>query len=291
MKKLLVTGISGFLGWNLCNVAKEVWDVTGTFCTHPVSQVGVKCVYVDLTDFTSIKKKFDAVAPDAVIHTAAASSPNYCQQHPLESKIINVDASVFMTELCADKNIPFVFTSTDLVFDGLQSPYREEDPVSPINTYGEQKVLAEDGVLAAYPEAAVCRMPLMFGESSPAYRNFFQQTVDALRQGEELKLFVDEYRTPASGRSAAHGLLLAVDKAKGLVHLGGIERISRYNFGLLMMDVLGVSEAHMVRCEAKDMVMSAPRSPDVSLDSSKAFGLGYRPLSLREELEKLLGQV
>jgi hypothetical protein len=33
--------------------------------------------------------------------------------------------------------------------------------------------------------------------------------------------------------------------------------------------------------------MAAPRSADVSLDSSKAFALGYEPLSLREELEAL----
>ncbi len=291
MKKLLVTGVSGFLGWNLCSEAKDVWDVTGTFCTHPVCQDGIRCVHVDLTDIVSIKKVFDDVAPDAVIHTAAASSPNYCQLHPQESKIINVDASVFMAGLCADRNIPFVFTSTDLVFDGLQAPYSEEDPVSPINIYGKQKVLAEEEVLSVYPDAAVCRMPLMFGESSPAYQNFFQQTVDALRDGGELKLFVDEYRTPASGRSAANGLLLAVEKIKGLIHLGGIERISRYNFGLLMMDVLGVNEAHLVRCEAKEMVMSAPRAQDVSLNSSKAFALGYKPLPLREELKVLFRRI
>lgn len=255
--------------------------------THPVSQDGVRCVQVDLTDFASLKHVFNDAAPDAVIHTAALSSPNYCRQHPRESKAINVDASVFIAGLCADMKIPFVFTSTDLIFDGLNAPYREDDSLSPVNVYGEQKVMAEEGVLTAYPEAAVCRMPLMFGESSPAYRNFFQQTVNALRKGEEVRLFVDEYRTPAAGRTAAKGLLLALEKVKGLIHLGGIERISRYNFGLLMMDLLGVREAHLVRCESKEMIMSAPRAPDVSLDSSKAFALGYGPLSLRKELEML----
>ena len=38
-----------------------------------------------------------------------------------------------------------VFTSSDLVFDGLKAPYRESDPVSPVSVYGEQKVLAEEG--------------------------------------------------------------------------------------------------------------------------------------------------
>ncbi len=284
MKKLLVTGVSGFLGWNLCQEAKESWDVTGTFCTHPVSQDGVHCVHIDLTDITSIKKVLNDTAPDAVIHTAAASIPNYCQQHPRESKIVNVDASVLLAELCAELKIPFAFTSTDLVFDGLNAPYREDDLPSPINVYAEQKIMAENGVLAAYPDAAVCRMPMMFGASSPSYQSFFQQMVDALRQGEELKLFIDEYRTPASARTASRGLLMALNKVHGVIHLGGCERISRYNFGLLLMDVMGVKEANIVRCEVKDMVMSARRAPDLSMDSSKAYELGYRPLTLREEL-------
>lgn len=84
------------------------------------------------------------------------------------------------------------------------------------------------------------------------------------------------------------GLLLALEKVSGIIHLGGAERISRFNFGLLMMDVLGLRKAKLIRCRQKDLDLPAPRVPDVSLDSSKAFALGFIPLSLREELERLL---
>ena len=290
MKKLLVTGASGFLGWNLCHEAKNNWDVTGIFHSHPVQPEGVSAIELDLTDYKSLKRIFCDVGPDGVIHTAAAASPDYCQEHPNKSRKVNIDTSVTLAGLCADMKIPYVFTSTDLVFDGLQAPYSEDDAPSPLNIYGEQKVLAEENVLNEYPEAAVCRMPLMFGHSSPAYQTFFQQMIDALNTGGELRLFTDEYRTPVSSKTAARGLLLALEKVQGVAHLGGIERISRYHFGLLMMDVMGINKARLVQCEQKDIVMSAPRAPDLSLDSSKAFALGYKPLSLREELKRLLAQ-
>jgi dTDP-4-dehydrorhamnose reductase len=52
-----------------------------------------------------------------------------------------------------------------------------------------------------------------------------------LKEGKELRLFIDEFRTPVSGVTAAQGLLLALDKVRAIIHLGGKERISRYDFG------------------------------------------------------------
>lgn len=291
MKKLLVTGASGFLGWNICRSAQKEYRITGTAFSHPLDISGVTMVKVDLTDFRELKKVFGEVRPDAVIHTAAASSPNYCQEHPEISRKINFEASLNIAGLCADYGIPLVFTSTDLVFDGLNAPYREEDSVSPVNVYAEHKVMAEEGVIKAYPSAAVCRMPLMFGIPSPAYRSFMQTMLSALREGRELRLFENEIRTPVSGQTAVEGCLLALKKVKGLIHLGGRERISRYHFGLLMMDVFGISEARLIRCKYEDIPMPAPRSPDVSLDSSRAMALGFKPLSLREELKRLAGMI
>ena len=288
MKKLLVTGASGFLGWNICREAKESWDLYGTVFANPKEAPGVNIIRIDLTDFKALKKIFKDIGPDAVIHAAAATSPNYCQEHPDRSKKINVEAAVNLAGLCADRNIPFVFTSTDLVFDGLNAPYREDAPVCPVNIYGEQKVIAEKKILGIYPSTAVCRMPLMFGEPATVDSGFFRSMIKALKEGDELNLFVDEFRTPVSGQTGARGLLLAVEKAKGLLHFGGKERISRFNFGILMMDVLNVSEARLVRRSQKEMKMSAPRAPDLTMDSSKAFRLGYNPKPLREQLVECL---
>lgn len=291
MKKLLVTGASGFLGWNVCQLAKQQWEVYGTSYSHSIEIPGVTVIKVDLTNFQELKQLFQEIQPAGIIHTAAQSNPNFCQLHPHETYPINVTASCNIADLSADYNIPCVFTSTDLVFNGLNAPYQETDSVSPINYYGEQKVIAEQGMLARYPETAICRMPLMFGITPPTANSFIQPFIKILRAEKELTLFTDEFRTPVSGTTASSGLLLALEKFTGIIHLGGKERISRYDFGCLMAEVLKLPQDKLKACLQKDVQMSAPRPNDVSLDSTKAFSLGYAPMSLRQELENLRANI
>ncbi len=294
-KRLLLTGGSGFLGWNVCRVARKElepgseipWEIHGIVHSRCVDMEGVHIRQADLSRYDELKRLFAEIQPDALIHTAAMSNANFCQQHREETWKINVDAAINMAGLCADRGIPCVFTSSDLVFDGLNPPYREDDPVCPVNAYGEQKVMAERGMADRYPAVAVCRMPLMFGDAGPVAQSFIQPMIQAMREGRELKLFTDEFRTPVSGRAAARGLMLALEKVRGIIHLGGPERISRYGFGRLLADVLEVRDARLVACTRKDVPMPAPRSADVSLESGRAFALGFSPAPPRDELRWL----
>jgi dTDP-4-dehydrorhamnose reductase len=287
MKKLLITGASGFLGWHLCQIAQQNWEVYGTYYSHNIEIAGIKLIKLNLTDFTELKQVFSEIQPDAVIHTAARSQPNFCQIHPQESHLINVTASSNIAGLCADYSLPCVFTSTDLVFDGLNAPYKETDDVCPVNIYGEQKVMAEIAMLEHYPMTAVCRMPLMFGNATPTAKSFIQPFIEILKERKELNLFIDEFRTPASAKTAVQGLLLALEKVNGIINLGGKERISRYDFGQILIEVFQLPATGLKGCRQEDVKMTAPRPADVSLDSSKAFALGYQPLSIKAELEAL----
>ncbi|MEM9088720.1 MAG: NAD(P)-dependent oxidoreductase [Cyanobacteria bacterium P01_F01_bin.53] len=291
MTKLLVTGASGFLGWNLCQIAAKDWDVYGVYHSRSLTIPGTTLLKADLTNPQDLQSLFKTVQPDAVVHLAAESSPNYCQDHPEVSHQLNVIVSRDIAKQSADADIPLAFASSEQVFDGLNPPYKEEDPPSPVNLYGEQKALAELEVLTAYPKAAVCRMPLMFGAVPPTASSFLQHFIQALRDERELKLFVDEIRVPVSGMTAAKGLLLALDKVQGRIHLGGKEPISRFDFGRLMVEIFELSAEGLRASRQQDVIMSAPRPPDLSLDSTKAFALGYAPLSIREELENLRGQL
>ncbi len=289
MKKLLITGASGFLGWNLCQAAQAKWQVYGIYFSQKVVISGATLFKTDLRDYKAVSETFNTIKPDAVIHTAAASQPNFCQTHPEESYEINVTASINIARLCNEYNIPCAFTSTDLVFDGENPFYSESDRVSPICYYGEQKVTAEEKMSEINNAIALCRMPLMFGQASPVSSSFIQGMINNLKTGKEVNLFVDEFRTPASAATASAGLLLAVEKElKGILHLGGQERISRYEFGLLLADVLNLPKGLIKPGKQADVKMVAKRSPDTSLDSSKAFALGYQPLSLRSELSDIL---
>jgi dTDP-4-dehydrorhamnose reductase len=287
MKKLLITGAHGFLGWNICRLLKGRWHLFGTVYSHQVEIPKVTTIKIDLTDYFELKRLFQEVRPDAVIHTAAASDPNFCQVNPAVSYGINVEASVNIALLCSDYLIPYLYTSTDLVFDGLNAPYRESDPVRPVNVYGEHKALAEEQILKAYPQSTVCRMSLMFGLSGPVAKSFIQPMLLAMKEDRELSLFVDEFRTPLSAESAVAGLFLALNKVSGIIHFGGKERISRHDFGKLMQRVFKFGNAKIRPCKQDEIPMPALRPADVSLDSSKASALGFRPLPLIEELQNI----
>ncbi len=287
MRKLLVTGATGFLGWNLSRTAQGQWDVYGIARRNRRQIEGVNLRRTDLTYLSEIKKNLQEIRPDAVIHAAAESKPNFCQLNPEQSRRINVEATVNLASLCADLGIPFVFISSDLVFDGLKPPYKEDDPVCPVSIYGEQKAEAERAVLNRYPRALVCRTALMFGDAAPGAASFIQPMIEEMKNGRDIFLFTDEHRTPVSAADAARGILLGLYKTKGILHIGGLERISRFDFGKLLRDVLGIHSARLSPCTQKSIKMPAPRPSDVSLEITRAMNLGFQPGSLREELEKL----
>jgi dTDP-4-dehydrorhamnose reductase len=286
-KRLLLTGASGFLGWNICRQAPTEWEIHGVAFSHPNGLPGTIIIPTDLRNYQDLKNLFKTVRPQAVMHIAASADPNFCQLHPEETRIINVETSLQIAGLCAEARIPCLFTSSDLVFDGRHPPYSEQDPPNPINSYGEQKALAEEGMRKKYPETIVCRLPLMFGESGPIAQSFLQPMLKAIREGRDVPCFVDEFRTPVSGKTAAQGLFLALHQAEGIIHLGGRERISRYDFGLLLRVFFKSPGIKLIPCCQKDITMPAPRSPDVSLNSNKAFSMGFDPPSLIEELKDL----
>lgn len=287
MKTLLLTGASGFLGWNICNAAANNWKVHGIINSTDFTFPGITIHRQTLTDAAGIRKLFNEVKPDAVIHTAAISDPNYCQQHPQETYPVNVTATQIFAELCAERKIPFVFTSTDLVFDGKQGDYKETDAVNPISTYGEHKVEAEAKVRSVYPEAAICRMPIMVGTAGASRKGYLYNFLAAAGKGESSKLFVDEFRTPLGGVSAAKGLLHAIDNFKGTYHLGGKEKISRFQLGEKIAQAFGISLSQLTPLKQAEVKMAAPRPPDVSFNSGKAYSAGFAPELLLDELKEL----
>ena len=164
MKRILVTGASGFLGWNICRRAEKSSTVLGVFNNHPLTISGAATEKCDLLDYASVKALLRRFKPDAVVHAAAAADPNFCQLHSEETRRINVDAAISLAGLCSDARIPCALISTDLVFDGASAPYNEACPPSPISIYGEQKCAAEQGMLSRHDRMTICRLPLMFGD-------------------------------------------------------------------------------------------------------------------------------
>lgn len=285
MERLLITGASGFLGWNLCSIASNQFIVTAVSNSNFFEQPTVTVRKCDITDYRQLKTLMLSEKPDAVIHLAAASNPNYCQTHPEETFKINVTASSNIAGLCADLKAACVFTSSDLVFNGENPPYKENDYTDPLNIYGQQKVTAEQQMRCRYENVTICRMPLMFGDTPQWAKSFIQPWIEQLQKRNTLSLFTDEIRSPLSARDACRGLLMALRKPGEIIHLGGPQRLSRYEMGKILLEITGFPQTLIKPCKQQDVPMAAPRPSDVSLNSSKASEMGFCPGTMREELQ------
>ncbi len=286
MKKLLVTGISGFLGWHIVNHFQSNWQVQGIYQNNKLDYESIQTNPLNLTDNQSVINYLKQYQPDAILHLAANSNPNNCEQNPLSNNI-NVKATIHLAKWCAKQNIPFIFTSTDLVFDGKNAPYAETDSANPIMIYGKQKLEAEQKILQIYPQATVARMPLMYGMPSNGL-GFMNAWVRNLKEGKNVYCFTDEYRTAAFGGDAARGLFLLLEKkVNGIFHLGGKEKLSRFEFATQVAEHFGLDKNLIIPSLQKDVQMPAKRPADVSLNSNKAFTIGYQPKSLIENLKTL----
>jgi dTDP-4-dehydrorhamnose reductase len=192
-----------------------------------------------------------------------------------------------LCEFAAD--IPLLFFSTDLVFDGAKGNYNESDAPNPLTVYAETKVAAEQIVLAN-PKHTVIRASLNAGRTARG-NAFNEQWLATWQRGEATKLFVDEFRSPIAAEITARAVWeLVAAKQPGLFHLGGSERLSRFEIGRLLLTTLGLPAS----AGAKPPEVGAPsvliepgsirdytnlrRAPDTSLDSSRIQRLLSFPL-------------
>ena len=124
--------------------------------------------------------------------------------------------------------------------------------------------------MLAAPRGLVARVSLLYGFSRSGRPAFFDRTIASLRRGEPQTLFEDEYRTPLDLATAATALIrLAEAGATGLVHVGGSERMSRFDLIRRAAVALGI-DAGLVRANRRaDAVSPEPRPADVSLDTTR----------------------
>ncbi len=251
-----ITGAGGLIGNYLVRTAAE--------CSPETQVLGLTRAQVDLADFSAVQTLFSRQQPNAVIHCAALSRSADCQANPALARTLNVEVTQRLASLAAD--IPFLFLSTDLVFDGRSGNYDESAPVNPLSLYAETKVAAEQLVLAN-PRHAVVRTSLNGGTSPAGNRGFNEEIRLAWQAGRTLRLFTDEFRSPIPAQVTARALWQILGQP-GLYHLGGSERLSRWQIGQLLA-------ARWPQLHPKFEPVSlqeypgAPRSPDTSLNSAK----------------------
>jgi dTDP-4-dehydrorhamnose reductase len=222
---------------------------------------------VDLADFAAVRRHFAREQPALVIHCAALSRSPACQADPSLARRLNVEVTQFLTELAAD--VPFVFFSSDLVFDGRKGSYVESDGVGPLSVYAETKVAAEE-VVRQHPRHLIIRTSLNGGTSPTGDRGFNEEMRRAWREGRALRLFTDEFRSPIAAVETARAVWrLLRAGASGTCHVAGSERLSRWRMGELLAARWPQLQPRIEAASLKEY-RGAPRAPDTSLNCAKA---------------------
>jgi dTDP-4-dehydrorhamnose reductase len=268
--RLLLTGASGHLGsYVLPESLRRDDEVVAWSGRRQGELFGCPLRPVDLAAPDAVASAFGDARPEAVLHTAALASVSDCHRNPQRAERVNTNGSAILAELADRAKIPLVHVSTDMVFDGERAPYREEDAVAPVSVYGRTKAEAERAVLE-YPRNTVVRLPLLFGPTRTGRPSFFDQQLLALKQGQRISLFHDEWRTPLSLLVAARALLVLVASAPyGLLHVGGPERLSRLEMGQRLAAFLEGETGGIEAVSRTSVAAAEPRQADLSLDSSR----------------------
>ena len=256
--RVMITGAGGLIGQYLVKTASRWapgWEVEGLTRAD-----------LDLTDDRAVAAWFRRIAPDLVIHCAAVSRTKDCELNPEQASRVNVHATVHLAKL--SEKIPFIFLSSGEVFDGSAGWYRETDVPKPINVYGWTKLEAERAVLQN-PRHTVVRIVLTAGTSQEGNRSFVEDMCRIARAGRNVTLYADEFRCPLPAGVIARAVWEVVQRdGTGLYHLGGSERLSRWEISQALLPWYPELMERLVKGSARDH-QGAPRPPDLSLNCDK----------------------
>lgn len=247
---------------------------------------------LDLSDTDSIRRAFDAAAPDLVIHAGAESDPDACEKEPDRAQRVNVDAVKTLAMLCGASRTRLVHFSTDLVFDGERGWYTENDTPRPRGVYARGKLASEEAALVRAPGAVVLRISTAYGRPMGGRPGFIDGLRAKLAAGEAVTAFTDQWRTStaADQLSEVVARLLKDPDLEGVFHWGGAERATRFEIATIFARVMGFDETLVRPGRAAEAQFASHRPRDSSLDSSRlAAAIGLAPLTYEAGFKVLRG--
>ena len=265
MRKIAVNGTKGRLGSTLMSLFPGCYPLLA-----------------DVTKAKDVKEELDRVKPDIVIHCAAYTDVDGCENNQNKAFDVNMDG---VKNVRSNFEGRMILLSTDYVFDGKKGKYKEDAKLNPINIYGMSKFGGE-GVLDIWdsPDDVIVRTTILYGaQSKPDFVSKllekFSSTAGAIPVTNRL------YGNPTNVEHLAMGImdLLSLPKAPRVVNIAGTDYINRYEFALMVADVFGLDKERIVPNHAPRKE-GAPRPEKAGLDLSLAKKLKIRLFPAHEGL-------
>jgi dTDP-4-dehydrorhamnose reductase len=194
---------------------------------------------------------------DAVYCVGGATDVERCESEPDWAMNTNLHGPVALAK--AALRIPFIYFSTEYVFDGVDGPYTEEDRPSPISVYGLSKFRAEQEILGLHPRALIIRTTVVYG-SDPREKNFLYSLKRLLSSGKTMRVPTDQISTPTYNLDLASATLKLVRAGEtGVFHVCGSELLSRYDFALIAARIMGLDASLILGVSTAELNQKAPR--------------------------------
>ncbi|MBD3167117.1 sugar nucleotide-binding protein [bacterium] len=272
MRPIVITGISGFIGGHVwAKVAKrpECIGVHGASGFVPLAMERQR--QFDLTRKETVREFIQETEPSVILHLAGITSLRFCQKNSLAAWKVNHVATRHLAEEAAKIDCRFIYTSTDMVFDGVRGNYRETDAPNPLSVYGETKRAAERTVMATVDNYLLLRLNNCYGPPMFRGSSFSEWVLNKEEAGEPIPLFVNQIRSPIDVVTLSNILVEIIDNPiTGILHLGGSHRVNRVTFGRMILkhknrDVSTILETHSSKHDPEGI-----QPQDTSFDSTAA---------------------
>jgi len=291
--KVLVTGASGLFGSRLCELATgKGWEVYSAYVEHKPSS-GVPLRF-DISDRKAADDVFRHVKPEVVVHSAAMTDVDRCESEKALAWRINVEGTFNIVENCRRHDVFLVYISTDYVFDGEKGEYRESDTPNPVNYYGLTKLKGEESVKEQLETYCIARGSVVYGAIPASGKvNFALWLLERLKKGEKTSVVTDQWNSPTLNTSLARMVCEVVEKRlKGVFHLAGASRLSRYEFARNLVEVFNLETDLVTPVESAKISWVAKRPRDSSLNVDKALAmLENKPLHIVDALNEMKSEL
>jgi dTDP-4-dehydrorhamnose reductase len=261
-------------------------EVISTYNVNPPT-LG-RALHLNLEQLNEIKPCIVKARPDIVVHTAALTDVDLCEEHPDRAQLVNGLGTGRVAEAAAEIGAYLVYVSTDYVFDGNAGRYREDDSPKPINHYGESKLLGERLVKESSVNHCIARTSVLYGWGRPARLSFATWVLNKLSSNQRVRIVNDQYASPTFNLNLANMILDVCEKqVQGVMHLAGADRVNRYDFALEIVKAYHLDAGLIEEVNSRSIEWQAKRPFDSSLNVEKATTiLSSKPLHLTEALEQ-----
>jgi dTDP-4-dehydrorhamnose reductase len=224
---------------------------------------------VDFTDQAETRRIFRELRPSSVVHCAAATDVDRCEEHPDEAYKLNVTTAAAIAGITARSGVRFLYVSTDSVFNGERGHYSETDPPAPLNVYATTKLQGEKEVTRLNPAATIARVSL-YGWNAQNKDSLAEWVLKRLTLGKTVPGFSDVFFCPALANDVAEVLLELVDQnLSGIYHVVGSECISKYEFARRVAAKFAFDPEQVFATHMADAKLKARRPRDTSLNTGK----------------------